>query len=65
MPYEKQLYQDIASKIERDHVNTNGVDEYGYTRSQYNQTGGLNEVPTLHSTVDDLSFFREVNSYNF
>ena len=63
-PYEKELYNSITSKNEKEYDTITGYDEYGYTRNQYNRDG-LNSVPVIHSTADDLAFFREVNSFNF
>ena len=64
MPYEKQLLQDITSSNRKEFVGIDGIDEYGYSRKQYNDSG-LKENDVTHSTADDISFFREVNSYNF
>lgn len=64
LPYEAQLLNDLTSQFKSEYNSPGGRDEYGYTRSEYNQNG-MNQTPVVHSTPASVAFFTEVNGYNF
>lgn len=64
LPYEAQLLHDLTSSLRKEYNQPNGRDEYGYTHNQYNQYG-LQQTPVVQSSPGLVSFFKEVNSFNF
>lgn len=60
--YEEQLLHDLTNNGATFN-NVTGIDEYGYTRKQYNRNGGMetNNLATLSS--NDVAYFMELNSY--
>lgn len=64
LPYEAQLLHDLTSSLRKEYNQPNGRDEYGYTHNQYNQYG-LQQTPVVQSSPGLVSFFKEVNNFNF
>jgi len=63
--YEEQLYRDLTQRIHAEYSNPGDVDDYGYRRDQYQQSGDLKPTPSGTLTSSQLAFFREVNSYGY
>jgi hypothetical protein len=61
--YEEQALHDLT--VDRSGVfnGVHGTDEYGYTREQYNQTGGLQSSKDETLSSSDMAFFSSVNNF--
>lgn len=63
--YEARLLADITSQLQEEYNSPGGYDEYGYKHDQYSQYGNMQQAPVVHSTAENLAFFREVNNFGF
>jgi hypothetical protein len=62
--YEEQLLHDIVnSSTNAGFDKQTGVDEYGYTKNQYNQNEQKQMQETVRLTQSDVSFFMSVNNF--